>query len=83
MTDAQALLEKIKALPVERIAEIEDFVEFIAAKTRRLAAMERLLAIAPALEAAGAPPITEDEIQAEVEAVRAARRTRGGGAGRS
>jgi hypothetical protein len=73
MTDAEALLEKIKALPVERIAEVEDFVEFIAVKTWRLGAMERLLAIAPALEAAGAPPIAEDEIQAEVDAVRAAR----------
>jgi hypothetical protein len=32
MPDAQALLEKIQSLPVERIAEIEDFVEFIAAR---------------------------------------------------
>jgi hypothetical protein len=32
MPNAQALLEKIAALPVERIAEIEDFVEFIAAR---------------------------------------------------
>jgi hypothetical protein len=29
MPDIQALLEKIQALPIERIAEIEDFVEFI------------------------------------------------------
>jgi hypothetical protein len=32
MRNAQALLEKIQALPIERIAEIEDFVEFIAAR---------------------------------------------------
>ncbi len=32
MPDMQALLEKIQALPIERIAEIEDFVEFIAAR---------------------------------------------------
>ncbi len=32
MPDIQPLLEKIQALPVERIAEIEDFVEFIAAR---------------------------------------------------
>lgn len=38
------------------------------------AALDRLFAIAPALEAAGAPPITEDEIQAEVDAVRGERR---------
>ena len=32
MPNAQALLEKIQALPVERIAEVEDFVDFIAAR---------------------------------------------------
>ena len=78
MPNAQALLEKIQALPVERIAEVEDFIDFISAKTRRLAALDRLLAIAPALEAAGVPPMTEAEIQAEVDAVRAERRQRRG-----
>jgi hypothetical protein len=52
-------------------------------KTRRQAALDRLLAIAPALEAAGAPPMTEDEIQAEVDAVRASRRAKDGSADRS
>ncbi len=32
MTNTQALLEKIQALPLERIAEIEDFVEFITSR---------------------------------------------------
>ena len=32
MPNIQPLFEKIQALPVERIAEIEDFVEFIAAR---------------------------------------------------
>ncbi len=32
MLNAKALLEKIQALPEERIAESEDFVEFIAAR---------------------------------------------------
>ena len=81
--DTQALIEKIEALPAERRAEVEDFVEFLSAKARRQAALDRLFAIAPAIEAAGAPPITEAEILAEVEAVRAARRSRGGGADRS
>lgn len=27
--DTQALIEKIRALPAERIAEVEDFVDFI------------------------------------------------------
>jgi hypothetical protein len=62
MADARSILEKIQALPPERLGEIEDFVDFLAAKTRRLAAMDRLLEIAPALEAAGAAPIAEDAI---------------------
>jgi hypothetical protein len=74
MPNAQALIEKIQALPPDRLSEVEDFVDFISAKTRRLAALDRLLAIAPALEAAGVPPMSEDEIQAEVDAVRAERR---------
>jgi hypothetical protein len=82
--NAQVLIEKIQALPPDRMAEVEDFVDFLAAKTRRLAALDRLLAIAPALEAAGVPPMTEDEVQAEVDAVRAERRQRrGSGADRS
>ena len=32
MSDPQALLDQIKALPPDRIAEIEDFVAFIAAR---------------------------------------------------
>ena len=81
--DMHALTEKIAALPAERLSEVEDFVDFLAAKTRRLAAMDRLLAIAPALEAAGAPPATDDEVQAEIDAMRAARRPRGSRADRS
>lgn len=81
--DAQSLIEKIRALPEDRIAEVEDFVDFIASKERRLAALDRLLAVAPALEAAGAPPITEQEIAAEVDAMRTARRNRRAGADRT
>lgn len=82
-SDTQSLIEKIRALPAERVAEVEDFVDFLAGKSRRLEALDRLLAIAPALEAAGAPALSEEEIAAEVQAVRAARRTRGGGETRS
>ncbi len=73
MSSAAILMQKIQALPPERVAEVEDFVEFIAARIRRESAMDRLLSVAPALEAAGVPPMTEDDIQAEVDAVRAAR----------
>jgi hypothetical protein len=53
-----------------------DFVEFLSAESARRAAFDRLLAIAPALEAAGFEPPSEDEIAAEVAAVRAERRAR-------
>ncbi len=78
----QALIEKIQALPPDKLGEVEDFVDFLASKARRLAALDRLLAIAPALEAAGMPPMSEEEIQAEVDAVRAERRSRGSSADR-
>ena len=74
--DTQALIEKIRALPEERVAEVEDFVDFLAGKTSRAEALDWLLAIVPALEAAGAPPITEEQVEAEVKAVRTARRSR-------
>lgn len=48
MPDAQSLLEKIQALPPERLSEVEDFVDFI-----RLREQERTLT--RAASAASAP----------------------------
>lgn len=73
---AEQLLEKLKALPPERRAEVEDFVDFLTAKARKQAAFDRLLAIAPALAAAGVEPMTEDEVNAEIKAARTERRAR-------
>jgi len=73
----QVLISKIKALSPEQMAEVEDFVEFLAAKAKKRAAFDRLLASAPALEAAGAAPLSDEEIAAEIEAARAERRARG------
>jgi hypothetical protein len=75
-TVQQSLITKIKTLSPQQVAEVEDFVEFLAAKSKRRAAFDRLLAIAPALEAAGVQPMSEDEIAAEVKAARAQRRAR-------
>jgi hypothetical protein len=72
----QDLISKIKALSPQQVAEVEDFVEFLSAKSRKRAAFDRLLAIAPALEAAGVQPMSDDEITAEVKAARAERRAR-------
>jgi hypothetical protein len=75
-TVEQALMSKIRTLTPQQLAEVEDFVEFLAAKSTKNAALDRLLAIAPALEAAGLPPMSEAEIAAEVQAARAERRAR-------
>jgi urease accessory protein UreF len=75
-TVEQALLSKIRTLTPQQVAEVEDFVEFLAAKSRKNAALDRLLAMAPAIEAAGVAPMSEAEIAAEVQAARAERRTR-------
>ena len=64
----QALISKLRTLSPQQVAEVEDFVEFLAAKAMRSAALDRLLAVAPALEAVGVEPISEDEIAAEVKA---------------
>jgi hypothetical protein len=75
-SNEQALLDKLKALPPQQRAEVEDFVDFLTAKARKRAAMDRLLAIAPALEAAGVEPMSDEEINAEIKAARAERRAR-------
>ncbi|MEF8768546.1 DUF2281 domain-containing protein [Candidatus Accumulibacter contiguus] len=78
-TVEQSLMSKIRTLSPQQVAEVEDFVEFLATKVRKRRALDRLLAIAPALEAAGAAPMSEDDIAAEVDAVRAERRVREAG----
>ena len=75
-TVEQSLMSKIRTLTPQQVAEVEDFVEFLATKGRKRSALDRLLAIAPALEAAGAAPMNEDEIAAEIDAARAERRAR-------
>ena len=35
MQSAEKLMEKIQSLPTDRIAEVEDFVEFLKSRTRR------------------------------------------------
>lgn len=72
----QQLIEKLEALPPEQRAKVEDFVDFLSAKARKQAAFDQLLSIADRLSAAGFQPMTEDEINAEIKAARAERRSR-------
>lgn len=75
-TVEQVLISKLRSLSPQQVAEVEDFVEFLAAKSRKRTALDRLLAIAPALEAVGVAPMSEDELAAEVKAARVELRSR-------
>lgn len=74
-TVEQSLISMIRMLSPQQVAEVEDFVEFLAAKSKKRGALDRLLAIAPALQAAGVESMSEDEIAAEVQAARSERRS--------
>lgn len=70
----RTLIEKLDQLPPKRVAEVEDFVDFLASKMRRRAAQAILEGVARAAKA-GSKPMSMDKIQTEVNAVRRARRT--------
>lgn len=64
------LLDKIRALTPQQVLEVRDFVEFLASQSRKRAALDRLVAVAPALAAAGVQAPNEEEVEAEVQAAR-------------
>ena len=76
--DPQALVEKLKDLPPERVAEVEDFVDFLCTREEeaRDAAADRLGKAMAKLAALDLPPMSEYEVQAEVDAARRERRKR-------
>ena len=55
------VLETWKSLPARQRAEVEDFVEFLAARTKNRTPWNRLLAIASAVQAAGTASSSETE----------------------
>jgi len=76
--DPVTLLEKLKNLPPERVAEVEDFVDFLSARdeVERDAAAQRLGEAMRKLAATGFPPMSEEDVQAEIDAARRERRDR-------
>jgi len=76
--DPQALIEKLKNLPPEQIAEVEDFVDFLRTREEvaRDTAAQRLGEAMARLSALDLPSMSEDEVQAEVDAARRERRER-------
>lgn len=79
MTAIEAqLIEWLKKLPPSRVAEVVDFVEFLAAKEERAAAAQRISEGLARLDALNLPPISEDEVTDEIEAARRERHARQG-----
>jgi hypothetical protein len=67
------LMQRLKVLPPERIAEVVDFVEFLASRVQRAAAAQRLGNAMTRLDALNLPALSEDEVEDEVQAARRAR----------
>lgn len=72
------LIERLKRLSPNRMAEVVDFVEFLAARDERAAAAQRLTEGLARLDALNLPPISEDEVEDEVQAARQERHARQG-----
>jgi hypothetical protein len=72
----EALIEKLKNLPPQQRAEVEDFVDFLKMRQERAhdEAAQRLGKAFEKLDALKLPPLTEEDVQAEIDA---ARRERG------
>jgi hypothetical protein len=64
------LLQKLQALPPRRLAEVEAFVEFLAEREVRAVAAERLGESLAKLDSLNLPPISDEEIEAEIAAGR-------------
>jgi hypothetical protein len=65
-----SLLRKLERLSPNRLAEVEDFVEFLAVREARDDAAARLGQSLAKLDALNLPPITDEEIEAEIQAAR-------------
>jgi hypothetical protein len=71
---ANDLLKKLQSLSDQRLLEVEDFIEFLSAREARLNARELLRANLKSLDAQSFAPVTDEEIQAEIQAARQALR---------
>lgn len=75
-TAEKSLIEKIRQLPPQRLAEVEDFVDFLRRREDRAAAGARLGESLAKLDALNLPPPSDDEIAAEIQAARQERGAR-------
>lgn len=70
------LIEQLKKLPPSRVAEVLNFVSFLASREERAAAAQRLTEGLARLDALELPDISEDDVEAEIQAARLERHTR-------
>ena len=68
------LIERLKKLPPNRVAEVVDFVEFLSQREERAGAAQRLTQGLARLDALNLPAMSEDEVEAEIQASRQVRR---------
>jgi hypothetical protein len=67
---APALIQKLQQLPQQRLAEVEDFVEFLAARESRSVAGARLGESFAKLDKLNLPTLSDEEIDTEIQAAR-------------
>ncbi|GHU31777.1 hypothetical protein AGMMS50256_20790 [Betaproteobacteria bacterium] len=70
------LIQKLQKLPSRRLAEVADFVEFLMAREERAAASARLGESLAKLDALNLPPLSNEEIEAEIQVARQERAAR-------
>lgn len=73
---APALIQKLQQLPQQRLAEVEDFVEFLTARESRALAGANLGKSFAELDKLNLPQLTDEEIDAEIQAARKERTAR-------
>ena len=66
------LVQTLQSLPPQRLAQVEDFVDFLSAR-EKCAAANRLGESLAKLDALNLPPISDEEIAAEIQAARKGR----------
>ena len=70
------LIQKLQKLPEQRLAEVEDFVEFLPLREARSSAGVKLGESLAKLDALNLPPLSDEEIEAEIHAARQERTAR-------
>lgn len=70
------LIQKLQKLPAQRLAEVADFVEFLSAREARAVAGNQLGESLAKLDSSNLAPLSDEEIEAEIQAARKERAAR-------